>query len=262
MLFVTNDGTRWGSGVARELVASEIDDNFWELRKALNDLIANPGSPVSIASIDPGSNGQITFNMSDGSAIGPITIPIPEIHWRDAWLPDVAYETMDVTSVAGVGLYWVLQDHVSAATFDKAFTIGGNPAYLEMFAFAPPVNFAVDVGSYYPGVLKDVSSDVAYLYQEPFARSILIPATPFPGTAHQAYLQNVPTTEAQDFNIYQNDVVVGSIHFEIGANTGAVSIASDIALEISGRLAIGRQLVDDATAGGFSFEFAGTQVIA
>ncbi len=260
MRFVTDDNGRWGAGVNRELAANEIDLNFWELLSLINNIIANPAAPISIASIS-GDGNQIIFHMSDGSTIGPITIPVPEIHWRDEWLPEVAYQTLDVFRKTGVGLYWVLQDHVSAATFDKNFLVGGNPAYLEMFAFAPAENIAVDVGAYYPGKLSDISTDVAYLYQEPFTRKILIPQTPFAGTSHQAYLQDAPTTAAQDFNIFQNDVSVGIIHFEIGAKIGAIRLNNDLNFVTGGRLAIGRQPIDDATAGSLSFEFAGIQVI-
>jgi hypothetical protein len=43
---------------------------------------------------------------------------------------------MDVFRVTNVGLYFVLLDHTSGLTFDKTIQVSGNPALLEMFAFA------------------------------------------------------------------------------------------------------------------------------
>lgn len=259
MLFVTTDNTRWGAGVG-PLTARQLDLNFWELRSALNSLIANPITPVQIAGITSvGRN--LTFHMDDGTDIGPVALPVVEPHWRGDYPGDTALEELDIFRKVGVGLYLVLQNHMAPTEFDKTLLVDGNPAYFEMFAFAPAANVACDVGAYYPGVLKDISTDVIYLYQEAFTRKILIPKTPFEGTAHQAYLQEAPSTEDQDFNLYLNDVIVGSLTFAIGENIGHVNIDTDLSFEIGGRFAVGRQLVDDATASMLSFEFAGIQVI-
>jgi hypothetical protein len=259
MLFVTTDSERWGAGVG-PLTARQFDLNFWELRSAINDIIANPLAPIQIAGVTAvGRN--LTFHMDDGTDIGPIALPVVEPHWRGDYPANTALEDLDIFRKVGVGLYLVIQPHMAPAEFDPTLLVDGNPAYFEMFAFAPAANLACDVGAYYPGVLKDISTDVVYLYQEPFTRKILIPKIPFEGTAHQAYLQEAPSTDAQDFDLYLNDVVSGNIHFAIGANIGTITLDTDLTLEIGSRFAVGRQLVDDATAAMLSFEFAAIQVI-
>src|SRR5712691_2062799 len=110
MLFRTNDLVKWGLGLGVDLTGNQIDNNFWELRKAINDLIANPGTPIEITSVTI-SGSKLTFNMSDGSTIGPISLPVLSFKWRDAWLPTVTYAELDVFKVVGVGLYQVLHDH-------------------------------------------------------------------------------------------------------------------------------------------------------
>lgn len=260
MLFRTNDSGRWGDGTGIDLEPSEIDRNFWELLESINNLIANPIAPVSIVSISSSAN-RLTFHMSDGSTIGPVFMPVLQYHWRGDWLPETVFETHDTFKKTGVGLYMVLIDHVSLTTFDPGLTIDGEPAYLEMFAFAPAANVIYDVGFTYAGLLSDISSDVTYLYQEPFVRKVLLPVTPALGAVHQAYLQEAPTTAAQDFIIYQNDVSIGTVHFDIGDNEGTITITVDVTFDIGSRLAVGPPAVDDATASVLSIVFAAQQVV-
>lgn len=260
MLFRTNDSARWGGGTGVDLQPDEIDRNFWELLAAVNNLIANPTAPVSIVSVS-GSGNSITFNMSDATTIGPILLPVLQFHWRGEWTPTTVFETLDVFKKPGVGLYSVLQDHISLAIFDPALTIDGDPVYLELFAFEPAANTIYDVGFCYPGLLSDISSDVIYFYQEPFVRKVLLPVTPALGAAHQAYLHEAPSTAAQHFIIYQNDVSIGFVHFNIGQNIGVVTITVDATFVVGSRLAVGRQSSNDATAATLSVVFAAQQVV-
>lgn len=260
MLYRTKDDTKWGAGVGVDLTATQIDGNFWELRSALNNLIANPGVPVSIASITT-TGSKLTFNMSDGSTIGPVFMPVFLPKWRGVWLPGISYTEFDWFQVPGVGLYFVLNPHISPAVFDPLFlAVDGNPAYLLLFAFAVPKNLIYDIGFGFPGKLSYLTSDVVYLYQEPVARKILLPVVPFVGSAHQAYLQTA-STGAQTFDIYQNDVVIGTVVFASGVNVGVITISADTTFEIGDRLALGKALTVDATAAGLSVTFAAQQVV-
>lgn len=260
MLFRTNDAERWGAGTGIDLEPDQIDRNFWELLQYLNNLIANPGEPISIVSISSAAN-RLTFHMSNGSTIGPVLMPVLQYHWRDDWIPATVYETLDVFKKTGVGLYQVLIDHISLATFDPGLTIDGEPAYLEMFAFAPAANVIYDIGFCYPGLLSDISSDVVYFYQEPFVRRVLLPIVPAFGAMHQAYLNEAPSTAIQHFILYQNDVSIGSIHFTIGQHIGTVTINADTTFEIGGRIAVGPPALADATAGTLSVVLAAQQVV-
>jgi hypothetical protein len=259
-LYRTDDGMRWGAGIGRDLVASEIDQNFWELRTAINDLVDSPGSPVEIASITATGN-KLYFNMDDASIIGPIYLPVLQLKWRDRWEPGVAYAVLDVFRVVGVGLYSVLQDHISEPNFDPALKVDGEPAYYEMFAFAPAANTIYDVGFYYPGRLSDLTSDIVYIYQEPLVRKILLPIVPTLGGSHQVYMQTPPSTSAQHFNIFQDDTFIGTVNVPIGANVGTVIINANTTFNVGSRLAIGKPTTTDATAAGISVVFAAQQVV-
>lgn len=263
MLYRTEDFTRWGSSLGRDLTGGEVDGNFWELRKALNDLIANPGLPVSIASVTAVGN-RLTFNMSDGSTIGPISLPVMAFRWRDVWTPSTTYSQMDIFKVVGVGLYMVTEDHVSpAGAFNPSYLVPADSslAYLQLFAFATPQNLIYDVGFSYPGLLSSLGSDVTYMYQEPFPRQVLLPTVPFAGSAHQAYLQTVSTVSAQDFTIYKNGMSAGTIHFAIGAHVGTVTITADTTFAIGDRLAVSKPAVVDPAAAGISVVFGAQQIV-
>lgn len=259
MKFVT-DGA-WGTGLARVLNPDEIDTNFWELLSSLNNLIANPLQPVYVVSIAIEANA-LTFNMSDGSTFGPLYIPTPAFHWRDEWTPDTFYQQMDVTKVTGVGLYFVLLNHLSGATFDKTIQVSGNPALLEMFAFAPAPNLVYDIGFRYPGVLSLFPGSIAYIYEEPLVRKILLPVDAGPIASHQAYLDTPASSSNQIFNIFENDSIIGNITFAIGANIGIITLSADTTFLPGNRLSIGRQVADDPVAAGLSVVFAAQQIVS
>lgn len=243
-----------------DLTAEQIDENFTNLKNAINDLIANPSSPVEIISITNDGN-KLFFNKSDSTTIGPVYMPILEPHWRGDWQPTTVYDALDVFRKPGIGLYFVQIGHTSDTTFNPAAvdTASGNPLYLEMFVFAPAENIVYDMGFFYPGVLKDIPFDT--IYEEPIVRKILIPITPAIGSIHRAHMRIAPTTAAQAFTIYQTGTPIGSINVAIGANEGTITITADVSLTNTDRLSVGRQAVDDATAGGLSVVLAAQQVL-
>lgn len=262
-IYRTDDGARWGSGKGSNLTPREVDLNIWELRSAIDDLLANPPEAVSIVSITQSDDKtQLTFNTSDGETIGPFTLPVLEFRWRDQWEPDTLYEVLDVFQVPGVGLYAVTANHTSASLFDKNATVG-SPAvavYKEMFVFAPAQNVVYDMGYWYPGVLKDFPYD--RFVEEPVVRRLYLPVVPTVGSYHRARLRVAPTTAAQDFILYQNTTNIGNVHFEIGENTGTVTIDGDVNFAANVDVfEIGRQAVDDATAAGLSIVLAAQQVV-
>src|ERR1700687_838928 len=263
IVFRTSDVTKWGSGFGSDLSASQIDTNIWNLKTAIENVIANPAAAQTVISITSGGTAM-TFNMSDGTSIGPIQMPVLEFHWRGDWQPTVSYDQLDIFSVAGVRLYAVQINHTSAVVFNETAVdlVSGNPIYLKMFAFAPAANIVYDIGFYYPGVLKDISSAVDRIYEEPIVRKILLPAIPTAGSFHRAYLRIAPTTAAQGFILYQGDTNIGSVSFSIGSNVGVVTVNVDTTFTANvDRLGLGRQAANDATAGGLSVVFAAQQVL-
>lgn len=261
LLFRTDDPSRWGTGIGVDLTAPQIDQNFYALQSAINSLISDPSSPVNIVSITSNGN-QLTFNMSDGSTVGPVYLPVLQFNWRGDWEPETQYLQLDVFQVPSVGLFAVLVNHVSADTFDPAYQVDSQAAYLTMFEFAPPVNLIYDVGFYYAGLLSSIDSGIIYIYQEPMVRKVLLPATPFAGSEHQAYLETAPTTEDQTIGIFWDDTLIGNILFSIGENQGTVSITADQPINMGERLSVGKPSAADATAAGLSVVFAAQQVVS
>lgn len=124
----------WGAGQGFNLTAAQVDSNFYELRSDLDDLIANPLTPDEISSITA-TGTTMTVTLQSGTAFA-VPFPVLQFRWRDDWLPFTPYSAFDAFRVNGVGIFSVLEDHTSAATFDPDAT-GGSPAatlYNELIA--------------------------------------------------------------------------------------------------------------------------------
>jgi hypothetical protein len=125
----------WGAGKGANLAPSEVDNNFWELAQAIVDLTANPALPVGIASIAV-SGTQMTITLTDGTVLGPWTLPVLTFRWRYEWQPSTSYAVLDVFTVTNVGIFMVQVAHTTGATFDPNLLVGGSPAYLMLFGSA------------------------------------------------------------------------------------------------------------------------------
>lgn len=128
----------WGAGKGSNLTPAEVDENFYELRTDIDDLIANPPTADGISSVSQ-SGFNLTFHTTLGNTLGPIVMPVVQFRWRGEWAPLTLYEAADLFKVTGEGLFSVLEDHTSAATFDPLAT-GGSPV-------VPLYNQIIGVGS-------------------------------------------------------------------------------------------------------------------
>jgi len=125
----------WGPGKGANLQASEVDTNFWELASAVLNLEDNPALPNGIESITM-SGTQMTIVLNNGEVMGPFTIPVLVMRWRDEWQPNTPYVTLDVFNVANTGIYLVEHDHTSGSFFDPNIQVGGEPALVQLFGSA------------------------------------------------------------------------------------------------------------------------------
>jgi hypothetical protein len=125
----------WGSGKGSDLVASEIDNNFWSLAEAIFALENDPASPVGIATITV-SGTQMTITLTDGTVLAPVTLPVLTFRWRGEWEPATGYAVLDTISHAATGIYMVQIAHTSGSTFDPNLLVGGLPAFLQLFGIA------------------------------------------------------------------------------------------------------------------------------
>src|SRR5262249_12121504 len=106
IVFRTTDMDRWGTGKGANLVPLEVDENFWNLAEAIQDIIDNPVAPAEISDITLDET-TMTVHLSNGNTYDVI-VPVASFTWRGEWAAATAYETLDVFSVAGTGLYMVL----------------------------------------------------------------------------------------------------------------------------------------------------------
>lgn len=135
----------WGSGIGVNLTPAQVDANFYELRSDLDDLIANPPTADSIVSVSQ-SGLDLTFHTTLGNSLGPLVMPYIGPVWRGEWTPATLYYAADQFKVTGEGIFIVLADHTSAATFDPAAT-GGSPAtalYNEIIGVFDPTTSVLD----------------------------------------------------------------------------------------------------------------------
>jgi len=117
----------WGAGKGSNLQPTEVDNNFWSIAEAILDLQSNPALPVGIESITV-SGTQMTITLTDGTVMGPFTLPVLTFRWRGEWVPFAVYAELDVFTVLNVGIFMALLDHSSGAEFDPDITAGEPPA--------------------------------------------------------------------------------------------------------------------------------------
>jgi hypothetical protein len=117
--FRTDDTGRTGyeTGIGRNLYPGEVDGNFWDLLSRIIDLETDPAAGVGIDSITV-SGSQMTVHLTDATTQGPFTLPTSSPRLRGAWAASTAYYKWDIVTVAGLGAFFVVQNHTSAATFD------------------------------------------------------------------------------------------------------------------------------------------------
>ena len=125
----------WGPGKGANLQAAEVDANFWSVATEILNLQDNPALPNGIQSITI-SGTQMTITLTDGTVMGPYTIPVLVMRWRDEWQPQTPYVQLDVFKVTDRGIYLVQLDHVSGDVFDPNIEVGGAPALMQIFGSA------------------------------------------------------------------------------------------------------------------------------
>ena len=123
----------WGAGKGSNLDASEIDQNFYDLAQAIVALQSNTLAAANgIASITV-NGSQFSIFLTDGTELGPFTIPVLRFRWRGEWTGNTSYAELDVVKVTGFGIFMVQVDTTSNATFDATETAGDVLVYFQLF---------------------------------------------------------------------------------------------------------------------------------
>ncbi len=259
VVYRTDDPTRWGTGLGRNLGASDFDQNTWELAKAIVALQNDRPQPNNIASVEVTIDGKLTITLDDGTQIGPLPLPVLEWRFRGAWLPYTVYAPLDGLIVEGFGLYTVMQLHTSAATFDENLQLASAPVYNKIMgsdAGAAAAAVIYDIGFYYPGRLSDCTN--SFVFELIALRDFVIPAA---GSQHKVFFTNAPSTALQSLPIFHNGSQFGHADVPIGQNSGTVTIDADETIPAGDRLVVGVAATADATAAGLAMSFAAQRVL-
>jgi hypothetical protein len=147
----------WGAGNGNTpLSANRIDTNFWETSERIRVIEENPPAPVEITNITQ-TGRQFTVHLSNGGTFGPFTLPVASFRARGAWMAATAYLANDLVSAAGLGLYLVLQDHTSDATFDADAGNSAGDYYQLVFPLLVPAIVKRIATATYSVVLADAN---------------------------------------------------------------------------------------------------------
>ena len=101
--------TRAGKGAP--LTTAELDANFVTLRDAILAGVAG----IFIREITQDAAGLVTFEFSDGSTQGPITLPRQPVRFRGPYAAGQIYEVGDLVHSPAT-VFVVTEDHVGLAT--------------------------------------------------------------------------------------------------------------------------------------------------
>src|ERR1044072_3082320 len=127
----TDDLGQWGSGIGRNLLPAEVDQNFWDVVSRIVVLEGQTFAPVNIDHFEV-SGTQFYVHMDDGTTIlGPYDLPIATFRARGAWTPSTSYSVLDTVTANG-NLYAVIFAHTSALTFDENANDGSGHDYYSL----------------------------------------------------------------------------------------------------------------------------------
>lgn len=128
MAIIYRSAGPWGTGKGVNLLAGEVDGNFYELNTRVGDVESTIPTLTSITGFTVSGNA-FYVHLSNGSAQGPFILPQTTWNFRGAWQPTTHYTTNDVITAPDGGLYMVLISHDSQASFSPYANDGVGNAY-------------------------------------------------------------------------------------------------------------------------------------
>lgn len=250
----------WGAGTGADLSAVQIDNNFWELYSAIQDLIANPVEPDQIASFTV-SGTSFTIMMVSGASFGPYPLPVLSFTWiEDGWENDTIYNALDTFTVDGQGLFLVLRGHttpVAPAVFDaEALNDDDEPLYQKLIAAVDQVTY--DMPLSYPEAIPGGRIPLMDFVAN---RVLLLPAAL---AESKAMLMVAASDDEIIFEIEITGEVVGSVSFVPGellslngvSQGGTFNFAADTVMGIGDTLTIYSPAAADSSAARLAISLA------
>jgi hypothetical protein len=248
ILYVT-DGP-WGIGTGAPHTASQADNNFYDLSVRIDYLEENPPMPVNISNIQV-EGSQMMIYMDNGDQYGPFTLPIATFEYRGEYVPTAMYYELDVITVLGHGVYFVLVDHVAPDPFNEDLLVDGQPAYRKIYG---DDSYVYHMGCFIPGKPGLGIPDGKRIWSHLFALDVYVLAD-MPETLFA--LETAPTSELV-FQIRKNNAAIGSVTFAAGATTDfTVDFAATTQFVPFDRLSLMKPGAVDATALELTATFVG-----
>lgn len=257
IVYRSTDLTKWGPGKDQKLTIAEGDGNWWELAKAIDALINDPPSAVSIANITV-VGSQMQIQLTNGQTMGPFALPVAAFRYRkDGYNVGDTYNVLDLLPIDGLGLYMVLTKHVASGAFDPNGTDGsGNALFLLLFG---EETYIYDFSFSYPGKPGNGLQVGDAIAEHLFLRDVYFPAG-FSGSI--AKLSTAPADGDLVYNIVKDDAVVGTLTFTLGNTTGVFGSAVTAQFGNGETLGLVMTAEPDSTARGLRVGFFGHRGVA
>lgn len=243
ILFRTTDMLKWGAGKGSPLTADEIDANMFEFITRIEALETAQPTPAEIVSITM-SGAQMTVHLSNGSSIGPVTVPVASMQYQGDWTNLMPLDENDLFSVPQVGMFLVLKAHTTPATptaFDQYYTVSGSPAYYKVFG---EDTYHYDVGFFFPAFPGNGIPAAQAMAAHQFIESAYLPI----GAGGSVASLLVAPAVALSFPITKNATTIGSLNFAAGATIGSFTLATATQFSSADRLRLVRPATVDADA--------------
>ena len=250
LTFRTDDLTRWGDGIGRNLHPVEVDLNFWILLELFLSLEENPAQPAEIQSITMDDENRITITLTDATEFGPFQLPTATWTWRGVWAPNTVFTKFDLFNQSN-GLYLVLQDHTSNSTFDsEAGNIAGR--YYSHLVHYPTT---MPIGFFFPGLpgtgIEDLNPIFSYLATETFFLLTDLP--------NSLAAVDIAFTSPTSYSIQINDLEIGTVDFAAAATEGTFTFDSDVQFVPGDKLKIIKPASVDTTGANLTVTIVATR---
>lgn len=156
----------WGAGKGANLVAGEVDGNFYDVDQRIVDLEDNiPDVANGIAYFSVTGTNLFNVHMTNGTIQGPFALPQIAWNFRGDWLADTNYAANDVVTANGT-VYLVLVNHVSGSEFDPGANDGAGHDYYGIL-LTNPANVLPAGGEIGQYLIKSDDVDYAVTWQTP-----------------------------------------------------------------------------------------------
>lgn len=153
LIYRTTNPDAWGAGKGSNLTPDQVDQNFWGLQQAIDAITTKDGVGVQSAFVNSGN--QLYFDLTDGTTIGPVTLPTVTLNPRGDWQAGTVYAVNDLVTSNG-SVYLVKYAHTSAVQFDAGANDGGGHGYYGVLISVP--SNALPVGGVTGQVLSKSSN--------------------------------------------------------------------------------------------------------